>query len=103
MIKELAEEFLGQFTCLGENTIKNNLTAGIHKIKWKYRHDRKCETHVIKSECFLAYTSIKDDLIEEKCLYCNNNYQKKFDEILRKSFLNTYIFSIHDIIKFILF
>ena len=33
MIKELAEEFLGQFTCLGENTLKHNLTAGIHKMK----------------------------------------------------------------------
>ena len=28
-------------------------------------------------------------LPEYKCLYCNKNYQKKFDEGLRKGFVNT--------------
>ena len=28
----------------------------------------------------LEYTKIKDDLILYKCLYCNNNYEKKLME-----------------------
>ena len=91
IIKELAEEFKKQFTCLGENTKKyvtftvpiekevtsidkngekaakniaymlqfidsarfmassllnlvNNLSEGIHRVKWKWKHDdKKCE------------------------------------------------------------
>ena len=38
------------------------------------------------------YTNVKDDLIEYKCLCCNRNYQKKFDENLKKCFVNTYKF-----------
>ena len=26
------------------------------------------------------YTDNKDDIMKWKCLYCNKNYQKKFDE-----------------------
>ena len=33
MVKELAKEFERQFTCLGENAEKCNLTGGIHKMK----------------------------------------------------------------------
>ena len=29
--------------------------------------------------CFLEYTNFKDDLIKYKCLFCNKNYQHKFD------------------------
>ena len=29
-------------------------------------------------ECSLKYTNIKDDLIENKCLYCNKNYPAYF-------------------------
>ena len=29
--------------------------------------------------CFLEYTTFKDNLIEYKCLCCNENYQHKFD------------------------
>ena len=58
----------------------NNLSEGIHKTKCKCRHyDNKCETCGIKykyCDCFLEYTNFKDDLIEYKSLYCNNNYQK---------------------------
>ena len=32
-----------------------------------------------------------------KCLCCNKNYQKKFDEKLKKRFLITYKFSNHDV------
>ena len=28
--------------------------------------------------------NVKDDLIEYKCLCCNNNYQQKFDEKLNE-------------------
>ena len=39
--------------------------------------------------------------IEYKCLCCNKNYQKKFDEKLKKQFFNTYKLFKHDINKFI--
>ena len=45
--------------------------------------------------------NFKDDLIEYKCLCCNNNYQQKFDEKLKARFFNTYKFSNHDKNKFI--
>ena len=124
IIKELAEQFKKQFTCLGENTEKyitftvpiekevtridkngeeitkmylnriqfidsarfmvrslsnllNNLSEGIHKVKCKYTHDdKKCETCRIKCkycDCFLEYASFQEDLIEYKCLCCNEN------------------------------
>ena len=141
IIKELAEEFKKQFTCLGENTEKhitfkvpiekgvpridkngeeitknicyilqfidsarvrasslsnlvNNLSEGIHRIKYKYVHDdKKCETCRIKykyCDCFLEHTNFKDDLIKYKCLCCNKKYQHKFDEKLKERFFNTY-------------
>ena len=46
--------------------------------------------------CFLEYTSFKDDLIEYKSLCYNKIYQHKFDKKLKKRFLNTYKFSNHD-------
>ena len=61
-----------------------NLSEGFHKIKCKFGNfDKKCETCRIKYKycnCFLEYTYFKDDLIEYKCLCCNNNYQQTFDE-----------------------
>ena len=62
----------------------------IHKIKCKYRQDDKkcetCETKYKYSDSFVEYINLKDDLIECKCLYCNNNYQQKFDEKLKELF-----------------
>ena len=152
-IKELAEEFKKQFTCLGENTAKyitftvlieievtrinknreeitknicyilqfidsarfmassisnfvNNLSEGIIIIKCKFGHgDKRCETYGTKykyCDCFLEYTNFKDDLIEYKCLCCNKNYQRKFDENLKEEFFNTYLFSNNDNNKFML-
>ena len=66
---------------------------------------KKCETCGIKyknCECCLEYTSVKDDFIEYKCLCCNMNYHKKFDENLTKNFANAYKFFNQDIKKFIL-
>ena len=78
----------------------NNLSEGIHRIKWKYEEDNKnCETCKIKykyCDCVLEHTSFKDDLIEYKYLCCNKNYQYTFDEKLKERFLNTYKFSFHD-------
>ena len=136
VIKELAEEFKIQFTCLGENienyitltvpiekkvrridkngenitknisyilqfidsarfrasslsNLVNNIFEGIYRIKCKYGHDdKKCETCGIKykhCDCFVEYTNCKDDLIEQKCLYCNKSYQRKFDEKITRT------------------
>ena len=67
--------------------------------------DKKCENCRITykvSDCFLEYTSFKNDLIEGKCLCCNKNYKQKSDEKLKQQFLNTYKFFNHDNNKFIL-
>ena len=84
----------------------NNLSEGIHKIKCKYGHDdEKCENCWIKykyCQCFLEYICFKDNLIEWKSLFCNKNYQPKFDKKLKDQFFNTYTFSNHDTNKFIL-
>ena len=58
----------------------------------KYRH----------CDCFLEYKNFKDDLIEYKCLSCNKNYRRRFDEKLKERFFNTYKFSNYDNNKFIL-
>ena len=72
----------------------NNLSEGIHRIKCKFGHDdKKGETCGIRYKycnCFLEYTSFKDDLIEYKCLFCNKHYQRKFDKKLKERFSNSY-------------
>ena len=82
----------------------NDLTEGIHEIKSKYKHnDQKCKTFGIKYkdwDCFLEYTNIKGDLIEYKCLCCNNNYENSFMKIQRNHLLIHTNFN-HDIIYFI--
>ena len=52
-------------------------------------------------ERYLEYANIKDDFSIYKCSCCNKNYQKKFDEDLKKRFISTYKFSNYDINKFI--
>ena len=84
----------------------SELPEGTHRIKGKNEHDnKKFETCGIKYknyECYLEYTSFKNELIENNFLGCNKNNQKKFDETLMNRFFNKYRFSNHDIIKFIL-
>ena len=62
------------------NLIKNQ-SEGIYRIKYEYGHDdKKCETCGIKykyCDCFLEYTNFKDELIKQKCLCFNKNYQHK--------------------------
>ena len=149
IIKELAEEFKKQFTCLSWNAEKyitftvpiekeatkidknreeitknishilqfidiaifiatslsnlvNKRSERILKIKCKYGHDVKnYKIYGIKLS-FLEYIYFKEDLIEYKCLCCNNNYQQKFDEKLKELIFNTYKFSTHGNNKFIL-
>ena len=88
------------------SNIVNNLSEGIHGIKRKFRHDDKkgenCGIKYKYCDCFLEYKNFKDDLIGNKCLCCNKNYQQKFDQKLKKRFSNTYKFSNHDNNKLIL-
>ena len=64
-----------RFIASSLSNLVNNLSKGIHRIKCKFRHDnKKCETCRIRYkyyDCFLKYTSFKDDLIEYKCLFCD--------------------------------
>ena len=58
--------------------------------------DEKSETCGIKYKycnCFLEYINFKDGLIEYRCLCCNKNFQKKFDEILKERFFNAYFYA----------
>ena len=88
------------------SNLNENIAEGIHKIKCKYRHDNKeykeCGIKYKDCECYLEYVNVKDDLIVYKGFYCNRNYQKHFEEDLKKQFANTYEFSNIDINKFIL-
>ena len=66
---------------------------------------KKGETSEIKykyCDCFLEFINFKDNSIECKCLLCNKNCQRKFDEKLKERFFNICKFSNHDNNKFIL-
>ena len=82
------------------SNLVNNLSERIRRIKCKYRHDdKKFKTYGMKymyCNCVLEYTSFKDHLIKCKCLYCNNIYERKFDQKLKERFFNTYKLSNHD-------
>ena len=69
-----------------------NLAGRIYKIICKYEHDNKtfeaCGIKYKNSECCLEYTNDKGDLILYKCLLCNKNFQNKFDENLKKQYIN---------------
>ena len=87
-----------------QSNLVNNLSERIRRIKCKYgQDDKKYETCRIKYKyCnYFLEQNFKDDLIEKKCLLCNKNFQRKFDEKLKKHFLNTYKYSNHDNNKFI--
>ena len=67
-----------RFMASSLSNLVKNLTEGVNRIKCKFgHHDKKFETCGIKfkyCDCFLEYINFKDDLIEYKCLCCNNNY-----------------------------
>ena len=88
------------------SNLVNNLSEEIHRIKCKLEHDDKkfetCGIEYNNCKCFINYTSFKDDLIEYKCLTCNKNCKRKFDEKVKEQIFNTYKFSKHHENKLIL-
>ena len=70
------------------SNLLDNLAKGIHGIKSKYGYDNKKNAkHVelnTKFSACLENTKVKEDLIVYKCLCCNRNCQKNFDENLKK-------------------
>ena len=82
------------------SNLVSSLFEVIHRIKCKVGHDdKKCEICGIKykyCDCFLEYTNFKYYSIEYKCLLCNNNCQRKFDEKLKERFFNAYKFCNHN-------
>ena len=95
-----------RFMASSLSNLVDNLSEGIQINKCKLGYDdKKCETCGIKfkyCDCFFEYTNFKDDLIEYKCLVCNNNCQIKSDKKLNVRYFNTYTFSNRDNNKFIL-
>ena len=94
------------------SNLANNISERIRRIKCEFGHnDKTCETCGIKYKyynCFLEYINFEDDLIEQKCLCCNKNYQHNFDNKLKKRFLIEFLihfntFSDHKNNKFIFF
>ena len=67
--------------------LADNFAERIHKIKCKHELDnKKCKTCATKYKdcaCSLEYTSFKNDVLEYKCLCCDRNYRKTFDENLK--------------------
>ena len=61
-----------RFMVCSFSNLVNNLSEGLHRIKFKLgNEDKKWETCIIKYKycnSFLEYTTFKDDLIENKCL-----------------------------------
>ena len=78
------------------SSLADNLDEEGYKINCKYIYgSKKCEICRIKCkncECCLEYLNLRDDLMLYKCLCCNRNYQKTFDENLKKRFANLYKF-----------
>ena len=73
-INENGEEVTKSISCMFMasflSNLINNLSEGIHRIKCKYGHEKRCETCKIEyhyCDCLLEYTNVKDDLIEYKC------------------------------------
>ena len=60
------------------------------------------ELNTKSASAFLNAKTLKDNLIKYKCLCWNKNYQKRFDENLKKRLFNTFKFSNLDINKSIL-
>ena len=70
------------------SNLVNNLAERIHNIKCT-----NCNTFC------LQYKTVKEVLIEYKCLCCSKNQQKIFYENLKKRFAKTHTYTSHDINK----
>lgn len=69
----------------------DNLDKGIHKVKCKFEHHKRCGFCGMKTrncECCFEYSTLKNDLILYKCSCCKRSNQKN----LNKRFANTYNF-----------
>ena len=129
IIKELAEEFQGQFECIAGNKekyitfsvpIKKELDNGktiSYKLKIidNYRFmssslsnladnfsDGLHNNKCINCKSFLDYMVFKDDQLTFRCFECKKNYQIDFNNELTKRLANIYEFCNGDINKFIL-
>ena len=129
IIKELANEFEGNFECLGENTEKY-ITFSV-PIKKKIENKNMDITYKIKFDSFrFMATSLSklvdnltDNIHNDKCIKCKSNlcfvtaineklifkcidcekeYEKEFNKELLERFANTYKFCDNDINKFIM-
>ena len=94
------------FMVSSSSYLVNNLSEKFHNIQCKYGNDdKKCQICWIEfkyCDCF-KYKSFKDDLIECKCLCCNENYKKNSIKTLKNHFFNQFKSSKNDNNKFILF
>ena len=72
------------------SNLVDSLAEEIHKIKCK------------DCDCFFEYESVKDNLIKDKCLSCNEDYSNKLDEKFEKQIKTAFKFSDNDINKLIL-
>ena len=132
IIKHLAEEFEGEFECLGENTekkitfsvpIKKEITKKDKIIKISYKIKfidsyRFMSTSLSKlvdnlseglyndkcKDCksYLDYMTTKDEELIFRCFSCKKNYEKYFNKYLIQRFANIYEFCNRDLNKFIL-
>ena len=69
IIKELAEEFEGEFECLGENTEKY-ITFSVPIKKDKCTNYKSC----------LDYMPTKNEILIFRCFRCKKNYEKGFNK-----------------------
>ena len=132
IIKNLAEEFEGEFQCLGENTekyitflvtIKKKNTKKDKTIKISYKIKfidsyRFMSTLLSKfidnlseglhndkcKDCmsYLDYMTTQDEQLIFRCFSCKKNYEKNFNKYLIQSFANIYEFCNGNLNKFIL-
>ena len=130
IIKELVEEFEGNFDCLGENTekyitfsvtlkkkIENKNLETNYKIKFidSFRFMSSSLSKLVdnlseaihNNKCAdcksnLDYIKTKNEKLILKCYNCKQRYRKKFNKELIKRFASTYEFCYNDLNKFVL-
>ena len=124
IIKELAEEFVGPFECLGENTekyitfsvpIKKQFDNGesityktkfIDSFRFMSRSlstlvDNLADINCKKCDNKREYNGFKDNNLLVECCNCNAWFKKDTEELIKR-FANSYQFSNKDLNKFIL-
>ena len=62
------------------SNLADNLTEGPDKIRCK------------DCDCFLKHQSVKDNLINYKCLSCNRDYSNKVSAIISSNTINIVLF-----------